>query len=55
VVYGCGTDTPRLTIIHDPAACLTVTEQIMTAARFRVNAGEIAKHGTVVGPGAPTE
>jgi len=50
-VHGCGTDTPRLTIIHDPAACLTVAEQLMTAARYRVNAGEMAKHGTVVQPG----
>jgi hypothetical protein len=55
VVHGCGTDTLRLTIIHDPAACLTVAEQIMTAARFRVNTGEIAKHDTVVTPGASME
>lgn len=54
VVHGCGTDTPRLTIIHDPAACLTVAEHVLTAARFRVNTGEIHKHGVVVTASAET-
>jgi hypothetical protein len=54
VVHGCGTDNPRLTIIHDPAACLTVAEQTFTASRFRVNAGEIGKHGVVVPASTPT-
>lgn len=54
VVHGCGTNNPRLTIIHDPAACLTVAEQTFTASRFRVNAGEIGKHGVVVPASTPT-
>jgi superfamily II DNA or RNA helicase len=49
VVHGCGGPSPRLTIIRDPAACLTVSEQVVTASRFRVNAGEISAHGTVIG------
>jgi len=48
VVHGCGGPSPRLTIIHDPATCLTVSEQVVTASRFRVNAGEISRNGTVV-------
>lgn len=48
VVHGCGTDSPRLTVIRDPAATLTVAEETITAARFRVNAGEISRHGTQV-------
>ena len=45
VVHGCGSDNPRLTIVRDPARCLTVNEEVFTSARFRVNASEIPKHG----------
>jgi superfamily II DNA or RNA helicase len=55
VVHGCGGDSPRLTIIHDPASCLTVSEQTFTAARFRVNAGEISKNGVVVAADMPVQ
>lgn len=48
VVHGCGGPNPQLTIIRDPAACLIVNEQVVTASRFRVNAGEISRNGTVV-------
>jgi len=50
VVHGCGGANPRLTVIRDPAACLTVNEQVVTASRFRVNAGEISRNGTVIDP-----
>lgn len=45
VVYDCATPDPRLVIIRDPAACLTVAENSFSAARYRVNVGEVQKHG----------
>lgn len=48
VVHECGSLNPRLTIIRDPAACLTVSEHVATAARFRVNASEISRNGMQV-------
>jgi hypothetical protein len=52
VVYDCATSDPRLVIIRDPAACLTVAENIFSAARYRVNVGEVQKHGTPADVGA---
>jgi superfamily II DNA or RNA helicase len=45
VVYDCGTSNPRLLVIRDPARTLSVVENTHTAARFRVNVGDINKHG----------
>lgn len=49
VVYDCATPHPRLIVIKDPAKHLTVTENTATASRFRVNVGEVTKHGSTVG------
>jgi SNF2 family DNA or RNA helicase len=48
VVYDCATPNPRLVVIQDPAAKLTVAENVFSAARFRVNVGEINRVGTSV-------
>jgi hypothetical protein len=52
VVYDCATPDPRLVIIRDPAACLTVAENSFSAARYRVNVGEVQKHGNPADMGA---
>ncbi len=46
VVYNCDSPAPQLMVIQDPAATLQVAEDHVTAARFRVNVGEIHKHAT---------
>jgi hypothetical protein len=48
VVYECSTAKPRLIEIRDPAARLTVTEDVFTASHFLVNVGEVTKHGVPV-------
>ena len=53
VVYDCATPQPRLVCIQDPASCLTVAEDVFTAARFRVNVGEIMKNGSLTEDAAP--
>ena len=53
VVYDCATPQPRLVCIQDPASCLTVAEDVFTAARFRVNVSEIMKNGLLTDEAAP--
>jgi len=48
VVYDCATLDPRLIVIKDPAAHLTLTEDVFTASHFRVNVGEVTTHGVPV-------
>ncbi len=48
VVFDCATPNPRLIVIHDPAAHLNVVENEFTSSHFRVNVGEVAKHGAQV-------
>lgn len=48
VVYNCATASPRLIVIQDPAKHLNVAENVFQVVKFRVNMGEVQRHGIAV-------